>query len=64
MTRRFDEMLSWYQNVFEARVQYQNPAMEFLTYDDEYHRFAIRFELLLILVDGYLTWNILQCTSE
>jgi len=40
MTRRFDEMLSWYQTVFEARVQYQNPAFAFLTYDDEHHRFA------------------------
>ena len=26
MTRRFDEMVSWYQSVFEARVQYQNPV--------------------------------------
>jgi catechol 2,3-dioxygenase-like lactoylglutathione lyase family enzyme len=40
MTRRFDEMISWYQTVFEARVQYQNPAFAFLTYDDEHHRFA------------------------
>lgn len=40
MTRRFDEMVSWYQNVFEAKVQYQNPALAFLTYDDEHHRFA------------------------
>ena len=40
MTRRFDEMISWYQNVFEAKVQYQNPAFAFLTYDDEHHRFA------------------------
>jgi catechol 2,3-dioxygenase-like lactoylglutathione lyase family enzyme len=40
MTRRFDEMVSWYQTVFEARVQYQNPAFAFLTYDDEHHRFA------------------------
>lgn len=40
MTRRFDEMLSWYQTVFEARVQYGNPAFAFLTYDDEHHRFA------------------------
>ena len=40
MTRRYDEMLSWYQTVFEARVQYQNPAFAFLTYDDEHHRFA------------------------
>jgi catechol 2,3-dioxygenase-like lactoylglutathione lyase family enzyme len=40
MTRRFDEMISWYKNVFEAKVQYQNPALAFLTYDDEHHRFA------------------------
>ena len=40
MTRRYDEMLSWYQTVFEARVQYENPAFAFLTYDDEHHRFA------------------------
>lgn len=40
MTRRFDEMLSWYQNVFEAKVQHQNPAFAFLTFDDEHHRFA------------------------
>jgi catechol-2,3-dioxygenase len=39
-TRRFEEMLDWYQNVFEARVVYQNPALAFLTYDDEHHRFA------------------------
>ena len=40
-TRRFDEMLAWYQFVFDAQVQYQNPAMAFLTYDDEHHRFAL-----------------------
>lgn len=40
MTRRFDEMIAWYQKVFEAKVQYQNPAVAFLTYDDEHHRFA------------------------
>jgi len=40
MTRRFEEMLDWYEKVFEARVQYQNPAFAFLTYDDEHHRFA------------------------
>jgi len=39
-TRRFDEMISWYQKVFEAKVQYQNPAFAFLTYDNEHHRFA------------------------
>jgi catechol 2,3-dioxygenase-like lactoylglutathione lyase family enzyme len=40
MTRRFEEMLDWYQKVFEAKVQYQNPGFAFLTYDDEHHRFA------------------------
>ena len=39
-TRRFDEMIDWYQKVFEARVQHRNPALAFLTYDDEHHRFA------------------------
>jgi catechol-2,3-dioxygenase len=39
-TRRFGEMLDWYQQVFEASVVYQNPALAFLTYDDEHHRFA------------------------
>lgn len=33
-------MLSLYETVFGARVQYQNPGLAFLTYDDEHHRFA------------------------
>ena len=40
-TRRFEEMLAWYQLVFDAKVQYRNPALAFLTYDDEHHRFAL-----------------------
>ena len=39
-TRRFEQMLRWYQTVFDAKVQHQNPALAFLTYDDEHHRFA------------------------
>lgn len=39
-TRRFAEMVRWYQAVFDAKVQYQNPVLAFLTYDDEHHRFA------------------------
>ena len=35
-TRRFDEMLKWYETVFDTRVQYQNPGFAFLTYDDEH----------------------------
>jgi len=33
-------MLTWYMEVFHARVQHQNPVMAFLTYDDEHHRLA------------------------
>lgn len=51
MTRRFDEMVDWYQKVFEAKVQYQNPAMAFLTYDDEHHRFAFA-NMAVIRPDG------------
>jgi catechol-2,3-dioxygenase len=40
MTRRFDDMIRWYRNVFEADVVHENPALAFLTYDDEHHRFA------------------------
>ena len=40
-TRRFLEMLKWYQTVFDANVQYENQALAFLTYDEEHHRFAI-----------------------
>jgi len=39
-TRRFEQMVRWYQTVFDAKVQHQNPALAFLTYDDEHHRFA------------------------
>ena len=35
-TRRFEEMIDWYQRVFEAKVVYQNPVFAFLTYDDEH----------------------------
>lgn len=50
-TRRFDEMLAWYQTVFDARVQYRNPALAFLTYDDEHHRFALA-NLSVLQPDG------------
>ena len=39
-TRRFKEMIDWYQKVFQAKVQYENPLLAFLTYDEEHHRFA------------------------
>ena len=40
-TRRFEQMLNWYKTVFDARVQWQNDALAFLTYDDEHHRFLL-----------------------
>jgi catechol-2,3-dioxygenase len=49
-TRRFEQMVRWYQAVFDAKVQYQNPALAFLTYDDEHHRFA--FANLDVLMPG------------
>ena len=39
-TRRFEDMLQWYATVFGARIQYQNPALAFLAFDEEHHRFA------------------------
>lgn len=51
-TRRFAEMLTWYATVFGARIQYQNPALAFLTFDDEHHRFAFA-DLGVIRPDEY-----------
>ncbi len=50
-TRRFAEMLDWYRTVFGAKVQHQNPAMAFLTFDDEHHRFAF-LDLSVVDPDG------------
>jgi catechol-2,3-dioxygenase len=33
-------MLTWYEKVFQTKVQHQNPAFAFVTFDDEHHRFA------------------------
>jgi catechol-2,3-dioxygenase len=50
-TRRFEEMIRWYEGVFDAKVQYQNPVLAFLTYDDEHHRFAF-INLEVVQPDG------------
>lgn len=50
LTRRFEQMIAWYQNVFEAEVVHQDPALAFLTYDDEHHRFA--FAILTCSIRG------------
>jgi len=39
-THRFDDMIAWYQKVFDAKVQHYNPAIAFVTYDEEHHRVA------------------------
>ncbi len=39
-TRRFEQMMKWYETVFDARVQHKDPLLAFLTYNDEHHRFA------------------------
>ena len=40
MTRRYILMIAWYRDVFEADIVNEGPALAFLTYDDEHHRFA------------------------
>ena len=50
-TRRFEEMVGWYETVFGAQVQHENPALAFLTYDDEHHRFAF-LNLAVVDPDG------------
>jgi catechol-2,3-dioxygenase len=39
-THRYDEMIDWYTDVFEARVQHRDDKLAFVTYDEEHHRFA------------------------
>ncbi|MEJ8569386.1 VOC family protein [Elongatibacter sediminis] len=41
MTRRFEAMKAWYIDVFDAHVVHGDPALAFLAFDDESHRFAI-----------------------
>jgi catechol 2,3-dioxygenase-like lactoylglutathione lyase family enzyme len=39
-THKFDEMIEWYTQVFNAKVQHRDDRLAFLTYDSEHHRFA------------------------
>jgi catechol-2,3-dioxygenase len=50
-TRRFEAMLAWYAAVFDAKVRHQNPALAFLSYDEEHHRFAF-LNLAALQPDG------------
>ena len=49
-TRRMAEMLDWYAAVFGTEIVYRDPALAFLGYDEEHHRFA--FADLNILSPG------------
>src|SRR5437868_14608133 len=40
-TRKFEQMIEWYRAIFDCKVQYQNPVLAFLTYDDVHHRVAL-----------------------
>lgn len=39
-TPRYRDMISWYVDVLDATVQFENPMLAFITYDDEHHRVA------------------------
>jgi catechol-2,3-dioxygenase len=40
-TDRYEEMKHWYETVLQAKVQFSNAMLTFLTYDDEHHRIAL-----------------------
>lgn len=40
-TGRVAEMRDWYLTVLDARVVHENPAVVFITYDEEHHRIAL-----------------------
>jgi catechol-2,3-dioxygenase len=39
-THRFEEMIEWYLEVFEAKIRHKDAKLAFLSYDDEHHRMA------------------------
>ena len=39
-TFKFDDMIAWYQKVFDAQIQHRSPGIAFVTYDEEHHRMA------------------------
>ncbi|MGY6551516.1 MAG: VOC family protein [Erythrobacter sp.] len=50
-TCQLDAMTRWYATVFGAEIVYRNPALTFLTFDDEHHRIAFA-DLTVIAPDG------------
>lgn len=49
-TRQLEPMLRWYAAVFGAKIVYRNPALAFLTFDDDHHRLA--FADLSVIAPG------------
>lgn len=39
--KQLNEMIRWYSQVFQAKVQHQNEFLAFITFDDEHHRLVI-----------------------
>jgi len=56
-TRRFDEMIAWYEAVFEARVVHQDPALAFMTYDDEHQRLGFAMRRGSFAEDASSAWS-------
>jgi len=60
-------MLRWYGIVIGARVRNQNPAISFLTFDDEHHRFAF-LDLSVIDLAGTepetTSWTGVDCKAN
>jgi catechol-2,3-dioxygenase len=50
-THQIEAMLEWYGQVFGTRIVYRNPALAFLTFDDDHHRLAFA-DLSVIAPDG------------
>lgn len=50
-THQMEAMLQWYAAVFGAEIVHRNPALAFLTFDDEHHRFAFA-DLSVIVPDA------------
>ena len=40
-SNHFEETKQWYMTVLQARIQFVNDFLAFLTYDDEHHRLAL-----------------------
>ena len=40
-TRRFDEMLNWYQTALEVDIRFKQDLLAFLSFDSEHHRIAL-----------------------